>query len=46
MKFANHGSKLKFKQNKFQITLAVFTKHIKRLRLKILTFCTTILLQV
>ena len=44
MRFANHGSELECKQNIFQPTLAVSAQH-KRLRLKFITFRTTIVLQ-
>ena len=45
MRFANHGSELKFKQNIFQSTLAVSAQHNERLRSKFITFRTTIVLQ-
>ena len=45
MRFANHRSELKFKQNIFQPTLAVSAQHNKRLRLKFITVRTTIVLQ-
>ena len=45
IQFANHRSELKFKQNIFQTTLAVFAQHNKRLRLKFITSSTTIVLQ-
>ena len=45
MRFANHGRELKCKQNIFQPTLAVSAQHNERLRLKFITFCTTIVLQ-
>ena len=46
MRFANHGSELKFIQNIFQPTLAVSALHNERLRLKFITFRTTIVLQI
>ena len=45
MRFANHGSELKCKQNIFQPTLAVSAQHNERLKLKFITFGTTIVLQ-
>ena len=45
MRFANHGSELKCNQNIFQPTLAVSAQHNERLRLKFITFRTTIVLQ-
>ena len=45
MRFANHGRELKCNQNIFQPTLAVSAQHNERLRLKFITFRTTIVLQ-
>ena len=45
MQFANHVRELKCEQNIFQPTLAVSAQHKERLRLKFITFCTTIVLQ-
>ena len=45
MRFANHGSELKFIQNTFHPTLAVSAQHKERLRLKFITFRTIIVLQ-
>ena len=45
MRFANHGRELKCNQNIFQPTLAVSALHNERLRLKFITFRTTIVLQ-
>ena len=46
MRFANHGSALKCKQNIFQPTLAVSAQHNEELRSKFITFSTTIVLQI
>ena len=45
MLFANHRSELKCEQNIFQPTLAVSAQHNQKLRLKFITFRTTIVLQ-